>query len=96
MRRPSRNPRRYRTTTEPTWQGIIATTLVVLVVPVALWVASNPLAGGATLAAGTGLAVAGRRAVRLGRCLANCGGVTVDLVGDLRVCVTRRDAPGAC
>ena len=96
MRRPSHNPRRYRTTTDPTWRGIIATTLVVLAVPVALWVASNPLAGGAALGAGAGFAVAVRRAVRLGRCLADCGGVAVDLVGDRRVCITRRDAAGGC
>jgi Flp pilus assembly protein TadB len=96
MRRPSRAPRRYRTTTDPTPQAIILSTLLVLAVPVVQWAASNPLVAALSLTAGVGVAAAARRTLALRRCLASCGGVTVDLVGDLRICVTRRDAEGAC
>ena len=96
MRRPSRLPRRHRTTTDPTWQGIIATTAVVLAVPALLWAAANPLVAGLALSAGVGVVRGGRRALRLRRCLADCGGFAVALAGNVRVCVTRQDAETAC
>lgn len=92
MRRPPEDPRRYRRPAEPTWTGIAATSVLVLAVPVVLWAASNPLASAAALAAGVGLVAGGRRALRLGRCLAECGGFAVDLAGDVRLCVTRDGA----
>ena len=96
MRRPSRLPRRHRTTTDQTWQGIIATTAAVLAVPALLWAAANPLVAGLALSAGVGLVRGGRRAHRLRRCLANCGGFAVELAGDVWVSVTRQDAGTAC
>lgn len=95
MRAPS-GPRAARRPTDPTWQRILATTAVVLAVPVALWAASDPLAASLALSTTAALGVAGRRARRLHRCLAECGGVTVALVGDLRVCVTRDGTERAC
>ena len=96
MRRPSRLPRRHRTTTDQTWQGIIATTAAVLAVPALLWAAAHPLVAGLALSPGVGLVQGGRRAHRLRRCLANCGGFAADIGGDVRVCVTRPDAGTPC
>lgn len=96
MSRPPRDPRQYRTTTEPTWEGIIITTAVVLAVPLAFWLASHPFAGGAVLAAGAGVVLGGRRALRLRRCLEECGGFAVDLGGDVRVRVSRTETSTAC
>lgn len=96
MTRPPRTRRPYRSTTEPTWTGIAASTAVVVAVPVLLWIAANPLAGGAGLALAAGVALTGRRALRLHRCLQDCGGFAVDLADDVRVCVARPGATEAC
>jgi hypothetical protein len=85
-----------RRPTDPTWQGIIVTTAVVLLIPLLLWAASNTLAATMALATASGIAVGGRRARRLRRCLAACGGFTLEPVGDLRVRVTRGDAAENC
>lgn len=97
MSRPPYDPRLdRRTTDEPTLRGILATTAVVLSVPLLLWAAANPLAATLSLAVATGAAVAVRRAVRLRRCLAECGGVAVDLWGDRRLCIARQGSDPTC
>lgn len=96
MTRPSRDPRQYRTPTEPTWSGIIVSTAVMLAIPLLLWIVSHPLAGAAVLTAGAGVVRGGSHAVRLRRCLHECGAFAFDLTDDVRVCVTREGTTSAC
>lgn len=91
-----RDPRRSRRRPEPTWGGIVAAYAIVAAVPLLLWVATRPVAGAAALAAAGGLAVGTRRLLRLRRCLNDCGGFAVDLVGDVQVRVTREACAADC
>ena len=91
-----RDPRRSRRRPEPTWSGIVAAYASVAAVPLLLWVATRPVVGATALAAAGGLVVGARRLLRLRRCLNDCGGFAVDLVGDVRVLVTREACAPDC
>lgn len=63
--------------------------LLLAAVPAGLWVAANPVTGGAIVAIGV-VALLGARHVRgLVRCLVVCRQLTVDLGGVVEVTVTR-------
>ena len=82
--------------TQLTWRSILAAYAVAAAVPLALWIAANPLAGVVALAAIASLAVGVLRAVRAGHCLATCRKLTFDLVGGVRVTIARPHTNDAC
>lgn len=88
MHRPPFDPRRRPAHNHPTWRGVLASVVLLAVLPVAFWTVAHPFAGAALLAVGVGAFVAVRRATLLARCLAECGEFAVDLGGSLRITVT--------
>lgn len=96
MYRPPLAPRTRPAPAEPTWRAILATYATVAAVPVLLWLAARPLAGGVALAVAAGLLVGAGRARRLTRCVRQCRGIAFDLVGAVRITVTWDTADDPC
>jgi len=94
MFRPPLVPRQHRIDEKPTLRGVLASLVVVAAIPLLFWTATHPLAGAVTLAAVVGLAIVVLRALRLLRCLVECGGFAVDLGDAVRIRVTRPEACG--
>ena len=88
------DPRDRFAPTRPTWRSVLASYALVAAVPLLLWAAVHPLAGGVILAGAVGLAVAARRALGLLRCFRDCPGFAV-VAGPVRIAVTpaRADEP---
>lgn len=89
MHIPPTDPRDRFATKQPTWGNVLAAYALMAAVLLLLWAVSNPLAGAIALAAIVGLSVGARRAVRLIRCFQDCREFAVDLVGNVRITVTR-------
>ena len=89
---PPIDPRDHAATRQPTWRNVLVAYALLAAVALSLWVVSNPVAGAVLVVAIAGLAVGGHRAVELGRCLVECREFAVDLVGDVRVTVTKNPA----
>jgi len=94
-RRPP-DPRLRSRPKNPTWRNVLASYALVAAIPVLLWVASNPLAGGIGLAAVLVLRAGARRGADLVRCLRDCGGFAIDLGENVRISVTRPPANECC
>lgn len=87
MRRPPTDPDRQSARYRPTWQDVLVAWGMLALVPLLLWTVSDPLAGGLTMAALVGLALAGRRAIRLARCLSECESLTLDIGRQVHITV---------
>lgn len=86
----TRRPRKHAN--DPDRRGVLAPYTALLAVPVALWAASNPLAGVGALAAAVAAHRLARAVVTGARHLAGRGTVTVQLGRVLRVTIAQ---PGA-
>ncbi len=96
MHRPPPDPRKYRTTTDPTWRGILVSYLMVASFPLLLWVVSQPVAGTVVVTAIVGLALGVRHVHKLARCFFECGGFAFELGGKIRVCIAQPSVETAC
>jgi hypothetical protein len=65
---------------------------MIAVIPLLLWVVSQPLAGIVVLAAIGGLFISARRGLRLAHCFYDCGGFAFDLGGKVQVCIIKPSA----
>lgn len=86
---PPTDPRDRPATKQPTWRNVLESYALIAAVAAALWLFSNPVTGAVLLTAIAGLALAGRRAVTLARCARNCRRFAVDLLGDVRLTITK-------
>jgi len=95
MSRPPLDPRDRPPIESPTWQSVLLSYGLVAVIPLLLWVVSQPVAGIVTLGGIAGLFIGGRRAYRLIRCFYNCQEFTFDLLGRARITVAQIPATEA-
>jgi hypothetical protein len=94
MHVPPTDPRDRSTPDRLTWQNVLTAYALLAGVFLLIWAISYPIAAAATLALSLCLAVAVRRARAAFRCVAQCDGVTTDLVGNVRVTVIWTHAGG--
>lgn len=92
---PPPDPRGRPVHKHPTWRSVLVSYALVAAIPLLLWVVSRPLAGTAAIAAVVGLSIGARRAYRLIRCVRDCQGLAFDLVGRVRITITRPPADGS-
>lgn len=83
------DPRAPAAHQHPTWRSLVGSVATLALVPLGLWVVSQPLAAAIVLAAVTGLLLGVRRVNRLVRCFQVCQGLTWDLGGLARITVTQ-------
>jgi hypothetical protein len=74
---------------EPTWRSIIVSYAMMTVIPLLLWVLSQPLDGMVTLAAIGGLFVGGQRAYRLIHRFSDYQEFAFNLGGKVQITVTQ-------
>jgi hypothetical protein len=74
---------------EPTWRSIIVSYAMMTVIPLLLWVLSQPLDGMVALAAIGGLFVGGRRVYRLIHCFSDYQEFAFNLGGKVQITVTQ-------
>lgn len=96
MQPPRRDPRRRPAHDHLSWDHVLVSYAMVAAIPALLWLASNPLAGGATALAVAGVAVGARRAATLVRYCEECRRLAVDVGDTATITVTRRPVDDAC
>lgn len=89
MNVPPLDPRHRPIPNSLTWRGILVGYAALAAFALSLWVVGRPLVRATGLVAAGGLLVGARRGARLAWCLHTCRAVTVGLVGDLQVTVSR-------
>lgn len=82
---------RDRAQRETSWRSVLSGYVLLAVFFVGLVAVSYPLDTALALSVAGGLFVGARHAVRLGRCLRDCGAFSLDLGGRVRITVARTD-----
>ena len=88
MYRPPLDPRDRPTASEPTWESIAVSYMMVVATPLLFWTLSHPVTGGLGLGAVAATAVVARRASRLARCYSACRGIAFEVGRGVHVTVT--------
>lgn len=88
MFRPPHDPQDRPLIETPTWRSVFVSYALMAVLPLLLWIVSQPVAGTVTVAGIASLLIAGKRAYRLNRCFYHCQKFTFNLFGKARITVT--------
>jgi hypothetical protein len=89
MHRPPPDPRHRTEPVRPSWRNILVSYATIAVLFLAFVSVSYPLLAVASIVALVGSAVVARRVAGLARCVRDCGGVSYDLAGRVRISVSR-------
>jgi len=89
MYRPPSDARDPSGRIDPTWTDVLASYVAIALVPLALWIVSQPARGVVAIAVLAGAYVGLRRTATLVRCLYDCGGFALALGDSLQICVVR-------